>query len=77
MEKTENMPPWVYWGLWGINSRKVALGFSIFTLIIFLCLIPIGIMIQDYVLIGFIFVPLWYWLAIRWVDKNSSWPKKS
>lgn len=75
MKKTENMPSWAYWGLWGINSRKVALGCFIGTLILSLVLVPVGIMIKDYSFLAFVFVPLWYWLSLKWADNNAAWEK--
>lgn len=73
MKKKENMPSWAYWGLWGINSRKVALVFFIGTLILSLVLIPVGIMVNDYSFLAFPLVPLWYWLSLKWADNNSAW----
>lgn len=73
MKKKENMPSWAYWGLWGINSRKVALGYFIVTLILSFVIIPVGILVQDYSLLVVPLVPLWYWLSLKWADKNSAW----
>ena len=73
MNKKDNMPSWVYWGLWGIKTKKVALAFAIISQVIALIVVLIGIYVEDFFLIAFILVPLWYWLAIKWVDKNSSW----
>ena len=73
MKKKENMPSWAYWGLWGINSRMMALGFVLVTALISLILIPVGIMVNDYLLLAFIFVPVWYWVSLKWADKNSVW----
>ena len=73
MKKKENMPSWAYWGLWGINSRKAALAFVVVTAILSLIAIPIGIMIGDYTLLSIVLVPIWYWLSLKWADKNSAW----
>lgn len=73
MKRKENMPTWAYWGLWGINSRKAALGYFVGTLILSLVIIPFGIMIKDYTFLVFPVVPLWYWLALKWADKNAAW----
>lgn len=74
MKKKENMPSWAYWGLWGVNTRKTSLGFVVVTALISLVLIPAGIMLNDFLLIAFIFVPAWYWASLKWADKNSAWP---
>lgn len=76
MKKKEGMPFWAYWGLWGINSRKMAQGFVVVTALISLILIPVGIMVNDYSLLAFIFVPVWYWVSLKWADKNSAWPAR-
>jgi nucleoside permease NupC len=76
VEKKEDMPSWAYWGLWGINTRKMALGFVVITALISLILIPVGVMVNDYSLIAFVFVPVWYWLSLKWADNNSAWPSK-
>jgi hypothetical protein len=73
MKKADNMPPLVYWGLWGVRSRAVAVGFAVFSLVITLVIIPVAISIDDYFLFIIAFAPLWYWYAIRWVDKNHTW----
>ena len=36
MKKKENMPSWAYWGLYGINSRKVCVRYFIASLILFI-----------------------------------------
>ncbi len=59
MKKKENMPSWAYWGLWGINSRKVALGYFIVTLILSFVIVPVGILVQDYSFLVVPLVPLW------------------
>lgn len=74
MKKKEGMPSWAYWGLWGINSRKMAFGFVVISALISLILIPIGIKINDYSFLAFILVPIWYWLSLKWADNNSAWP---
>jgi uncharacterized membrane protein AbrB (regulator of aidB expression) len=73
MKKKENMPSWAYWGLWGIKSRKAALAFFVVSVILSLLIIPIAIMIGDYISAIIVLAPIWYWLSIRWADKNSAW----
>lgn len=73
MKRKDNMPAWVYWGLWGIRTRRLAMLFVVFSMILSLIIVPSGVATQDFVLIAFAIVPLWYWLSVRWVDANSSW----
>ena len=73
MQKKENMPDWAYWGLWGINSRKVALAFAIGSLLLCFIIVPYAIKEKIYTFMAFPLVPLWYWLSIKWADKNSAW----
>ena len=74
MEKKDNMPSWVYWGLLGIKTRQAALIFVWVCMLIGLICLPLAVIAKD-VLLGAIMFPvgLWYWAAIRWVDQNSSW----
>ncbi len=73
MKRADGMPPLVYWGLWGIRTRGVAMGFAIFSLILTIIIIPAAVILEQYRLIIFALVPLWYWYAIKWVDNNSTW----
>ena len=73
MEQKEKMPYWVYLGLWSIKTRKVALGYFIGTLLLMSIIVPASIYYNDYFYSIFAFVPLWYWLSIKWVDNNSTW----
>lgn len=73
MKMKDNIPSWVYWGLWGIRTRKVAMIFVFISLALALIIVPAGIAINDFLFCAFILVPLWYWLSIRWVDVNSTW----
>lgn len=73
MERKDNMPLWAYWALLGIKSRKVAMIFFIATFILSLVATAVGVIIEDYSLAALLFVPLWYWISIKWVDVYSSW----
>lgn len=76
MERTDEMPEWVYLGLWGLNSRIAALSFMwICAVVGSVSLVATGRypMAQwgAYMLLA---VP-WYWLSIRWVDQHGSWTR--
>lgn len=73
MEMKDDMPSWVYWGLWGIKTRKVAMLFVYISIVLTLAIVPVGIALNNYLFMAFILVPLWYWLSIKWVDRNSTW----
>jgi len=86
MEKTDNMPIWVYLAFSSITTRKAAL------LLIWACVvfsfycIPWQLLFVNQNWIGKIFLikdwywfammapmTLWYWISLRWVDNNSEW----
>ena len=86
MEKKDNMPLWVFLAFSSINTRKGALtliwGCAVFSLY---C-IPWSQFFADQEWVGNIFliddwswltmmVPmiLWYWLSLKWIDKNTAW----
>lgn len=73
MEMKDDMPSWVYWGLWGIKTRKVAMLFVYISIVLTLAIVPVGIALYNYLFMAFTLVPLWYWLSIKWVDRNSTW----
>ena len=86
MEKTDNMPLWVFLAFSSIDKRKTAL------LLIWACLlfsiycIPWPLLFEGQVWLGKIFlidewswvammvpITLWEWLSLRWVDNNAGW----
>ncbi len=76
MKRHKDMPSWAYWGLWGINSRKAAMLF--FSSTIILSIIMIIVLIQKNIfdiilLLGMPLASLWYWVSIKWADKNNVW----
>lgn len=77
MKKVENMPLWVYWGLWTINTRKIAMAYLIFAVLSTLALVPYAFMIGKYHYAFVVIVPLWYWGAIKWADNNNVWVNNS
>jgi len=86
MEKTKNMPLWVFLAFSSIETRKMALILTWVSVVFTLYCIP-WVNYTDSSLVKTLFliddwswaaimVPicLWYWLSIRWLDKNSAWP---
>lgn len=86
MEKTDNMPIWVYLAFSSITKRTSAL------LLIYSCMafsvycVPWGLLFPDrkwavqiFLIDDWSWMPimvpmtLWYWLSLRWIDKNIGW----
>ena len=73
MERQENMPSWVYWGLWSIRSRSTAMAYFDGSLVLSVVIVTAAVIVEYYILCAILVVPIWYWLSIKWVDNNSSW----
>jgi hypothetical protein len=86
MEKTENMPIWVYLAFSSISTRKGALLLILFCLVFSVYCIPWQLLFpgRDWVVQIFLIkgwswfammvpITLWYWLSLRWIDNNSGW----
>ena len=86
MEKTKDMPLWVFLAFSSIETRKMAM-ILIWSCIVFTLYCIPWVMFVDNPWVKSIFliddwswvtmmVPicLWYWLSLRWVDKHSAWP---
>lgn len=73
MKRMENMPLWVYWGLWTINSRKVAMMYLFLAVLLSFILVPYAFMIEKYYYFLVVVSPLWYWGSIKWADNNNAW----
>jgi len=70
----KKMPEMVYWGLWGINSRLVAMAFLLGCVILGISSLIAGFVDPKMFLgTGFFLAAAWYWYAIRWADSNSAW----
>jgi hypothetical protein len=88
MDKKDDMPLWVFLAFSSINTRKGAL-ILIWSCIVFsLYCIPWVKFFADQEWVEKIFliddwswiammVPMviWYWLSLKWVDKNAEWEK--
>jgi hypothetical protein len=75
MSKKYNTPLWVKWALMGISIRKTAMQLFAISLFLSSAVGMIGVMIKDYSLWTLLFIPLWYWISIKWVDVFASWPR--
>jgi hypothetical protein len=86
MEKTDNMPFWVYLAFSSIATRKGAL------LLVWACVVfsiycfpwPLYFASRDWVVKIFLIedwswfatmvpITVWYWISLRWIDNNPGW----
>lgn len=86
MEKTKDMPLWVFLAFSSIETRKMAL-ILIWASVIFTVycipwisftsnsLVEKIFLIDDWSWVAMMIpICLWYWLSLRWLDKHSAWP---
>ena len=66
-------------GLWGLHSRREA-----WTFVWFASAGVVGCAFMGFVdprfyigAVAMSFAAMWYWLSLRWVDRNSRWSEKS
>ncbi|MDB5290040.1 MAG: hypothetical protein JWL69_1281 [Phycisphaerales bacterium] len=72
--QSTGQPVWVRAGLWGLPSRPLALAFVWLSII---CAVACGVYGfwdgRFFWGVGLVLAAIWYWLAIRWVDRHGSW----
>lgn len=78
MDRTPNMPMWVFLGLANVNTRKGALILFLSCLLFSIATVPLAYLQVwewlDWSWPALMFpCSLWYWLCIRWVDKHQAW----
>jgi hypothetical protein len=86
VQKTDNMPLWVYLALSSISTRKGALMLIGVSVAFSLYCIPWSQFSANHGWVKKIFliddwswfammVPVifWYWISIKWIDNNSGW----
>ena len=86
MEKTDNMPIWVYFAFSSIATRKGALLMILSCVVFTIYCIPWSILIdsQSWMMKAFLIndwswfammlpMTIWYWISLRWVDNNTGW----
>ena len=76
MKVTDNMPSHIRVGLFGINSRKVALVFEAVCLVLGISSF-VGSFYFQPIAFGMVFFAsaYWYSISIRWADNNSAWER--
>ena len=86
MEKTADMPIWVYLALSSIETKKTALWLIVACAVFSVYCIPWVLIAPDADWVGEVFliedwswfammIPMtaWYCLSFRWADKNARW----
>lgn len=74
MQRKNNMPEIVYWGLFGINSKAVAQMYLWIAFLLGLASIYLGLSNPIYFLGCSMFAACWwYFHSINWVEKYSYW----
>jgi len=89
MEKTDNMPIWVYLAFSSITTRKGALLLILSSILFSLYCIPWLLFFTTQPWVGYVFlidnwswvammspIPIWYWVSLMWVDRNIGWADK-
>lgn len=67
-------PPMVRMGLMGLRSRGAAWAFFWLSIVIAAGCIAYGFVYPSFFIGAIVLLAaLWYYLAIRWVDKHSRW----
>jgi hypothetical protein len=67
-------PLLVQLALWGLPSRRAAWAFCWLSIALAVVCVAYGFIDQRFFIGGILaFAALWYYLAIRWVDQNSTW----
>jgi len=67
-------PFWVKQGLWGVKSRKVALGFEVGSLLIAFVSLLVSFINPEAIFGVLLFgAAYWYAASIRWVDNAKLW----
>lgn len=76
MRKRDNMPEAAYMALRGIKTKKGAYGWMMLSLTTSASFLIYGIVKSEpwsfIFSVGFLFAAVWYYYAIRWIDRNST-----
>lgn len=89
MKKTDKMPIWVYLAFSSIDKKKWAVLLLWSNVIFSFYCIPWPLFFDNQGLLKKIFlitswgwlammvpITIWYWISLRWMDKNSGWESK-
>lgn len=86
MQKTKDMPLWVFLAFSSINSRKAAMWLIGACIIFGIYCIPWSnyfktsawiakvFLIDDWSWVAMMVpITIWYWLSLKWIDNHSGW----
>lgn len=86
MERTDNMPLWVFLAFSSLNTRKGAMRLIYACAIFTLYCLPFAIIFPDQSWLKHVFliddwswfimmipIIIWYTLALKWLDRHTSW----
>jgi hypothetical protein len=86
MQKTDDMPVWVFLALSSIETRKGAMLLVLINIIFSAYCVPWVMFYGDNEWVQRLFlltdwewfawtipISLWYWLSIKWVDRHQRW----
>lgn len=85
MQKTDDMPLWVFLAFSSVESRKLAVGLVWSCLLFMLYCIPWSLyyphpavkmifLLEDWEwFLWMIPLTLWYYLSLKWLDKHGKW----
>lgn len=86
MQKTADTPLWVYLAFASIETRASALLITYASGLLAIYCIPWVLLFPAHSWVGTVFLlddcdwllmmapmTLWYWLSLRWMDKNARW----
>jgi hypothetical protein len=76
MQRSNNMPLWVFLGLMNVETRK---GARILVYLMIVCAfasIPLSWYLTDWLwAVTIVPMGIWYWLCLRWADRHAVWNK--
>lgn len=86
MQKNDKMPMWVFLAFSSIEKRQHALWLIWSSVLFTLYCIPWGQLFASQAMVSKLFliddwswfammvpISIWYWLSLKWVDRNSGW----
>lgn len=73
-EEFQPRPMWVRVGLWLVPTRRAAMGWMWFSVVVaVVCFLIPPPLSWAWIGVVFIFAALWYKLSMRWMDHHDRW----